>query len=279
MHVRRFADQIRSMRRCIVTTVATAALLGFVTAAAEAADPAVKCHSGKLKESAKYASCRLKAESKAILVGGAPNFSKCIAKFPAKFNSIETDAGPGICPSEGDGASIDARITSNADVIALLLSGTRYVDNGNWTVTDVETGLMWHKTDDAGGVADKDNTYTFAAAGGGTAPSGTMFTDFLDKLNGGLGPDTCFAGHCDWRIPTIDELQTILLEPVPCGTNPCIDQAVFGPQNASSYYWSFTTASGDARYALIFVSADGTSGVFEKYLPSTICARAVRGGS
>src|SRR5437773_1945670 len=39
-----------------------------------------------------------------------------------------------------------------------------YVDNGNGTITDVNTGLMWEKLSDDGTVHDKDNLYTRANA-------------------------------------------------------------------------------------------------------------------
>ena len=111
------------MHRSFVAHVATVALLGVVVASAEAADPTDKRHSGKLKESAKHASCRLKAESKAVLTATLPDFSKCVAKFPSKFNDIETNAGPGICPSEGDGSSINGWITRDSNDISTLLAG------------------------------------------------------------------------------------------------------------------------------------------------------------
>ena len=33
---------------------------------------------------------------------------------------------------------------------------TRFVDNGDGTITDLQTALMWQKQDEAGGLTDKD---------------------------------------------------------------------------------------------------------------------------
>jgi hypothetical protein len=36
-----------------------------------------------------------------------------------------------------------------------------YTDNGDGTITDNVTGLMWEKKSDDGGIHDKDNMYTW----------------------------------------------------------------------------------------------------------------------
>jgi Protein of unknown function (DUF1566) len=52
-------------------------------------------------------------------------------------------------------------------------------------------------------------------------------------------------GANDWRLPTLDELQTIVLDfpctnsSCSCGSNPCID-GTFGPTQSSDY-WSATS--------------------------------------
>src|SRR5262249_49342721 len=61
---------------------------------------------------------------------------------------------------------------------------------------------------------DVNDVYTWSATGGGTTPNGTVFTSFLGTLNNGTSFDYttingCFAGHCDWRLPTIVELSGI----------------------------------------------------------------------
>jgi hypothetical protein len=129
---------------------------------------------------------------------------------------------------------------------------TRYVDNGDGTVTDHQTGLQWEQKDNLDGVAnladphDADNTYTWNTTFGGTTPNGTAFTDFLGTLNNGTSSDGnttsgCFVGHCDWRLPAIEELAGLLDTFAPgCGLgSPCIE-SVFGP-TVASFYWSATT--------------------------------------
>jgi subtilisin family serine protease len=138
----------------------------------------------------------------------------------------------------------------------------RYLDNGDGTVTDTQTGLQWEKKTTTVGSGenytdphDVDNRYTWTDTSDGdeTNPDGTAFTDFLVKLN----TPPCFAGHCDWRLPKSGgrpdlgkpsgepaELESIVLAPYPCGTNPCIDP-IFGPTVAGwsvpAGYWSATT--------------------------------------
>ncbi len=93
--------------------------------------------------------------------------------------------------------------------------GTGYVDNGDGTVCDKSTGLIWEKkTSGTGGVHDVTNTYAWSGASYGTTNGrdGTLFTVFLAKLNseGTINYSSiCFANKCDWRIPTVIELKSI----------------------------------------------------------------------
>jgi len=116
----------------VLSMAAIAAL--FFASQAHAADPAVKCEAAKLKESAKYASCRLKAEAKGVQTATSPDFSKCEGKFTPKFTSLDTKFGMSVCPTEEDEASMNARITSDADDIAVLLSGGSVPECGNGVV-------------------------------------------------------------------------------------------------------------------------------------------------
>lgn len=149
-------------------------------------------------------------------------------------------------------------------------TGPRFVDNGDGTVFDLETALIWEKkTGNAGGTGVQcvtsvacpdphraENLYTWST-GGSSNPSGTAYTTFLAQLNGSGG----FAGHTDWRLPTSEELQTILVEPFECGLSPCIDITTFGP-TASEYYWTSSTWSEHPSEAYIVNFTNGyvTSG-------------------
>jgi len=116
---------IKSFMSIVFTCTAAAT---FVAGTALAADPAVKCESGKLKESSKYSACRLKADAKAVTKGITADYAKCEAKFADKWTKAENKAGAGNCPSEGDQVSMDARITTDVAEVATLLAGGSVTD-------------------------------------------------------------------------------------------------------------------------------------------------------
>ncbi len=125
--------------------------------------------------------------------------------------------------------------------------GTRFTStDSGLTVTDGLTGLVWEEKTNLDGIAnygnpqDADNPYSWSTAGP-SKEDGTAFTSFLETINGGGG----FAGANGWRLPTLAELQTIVLDfpctktSCSCSANPCID-STFGPTLAYSY-WSATS--------------------------------------
>jgi hypothetical protein len=186
----------------------------------------------------------------------------------------------------GTGAGVP---TCTAPNIYLVISGgeltcqPQYVDNGDGTVTDNRTGLMWEKKSAAGtgDVHDVNNQYTWSKAAPYVNPDGTLYTAFLATLNldaSATGMGTCFANHCDWRIPKFVELQSILSAPYPCGVSPCIDQTIFGPTNGSGFggYWSSSSLAVDsgAAWSVSYFNGSTNNGSKSNFN----YARAVRGG-
>lgn len=240
----------RSLPRLVATALVAAALL-VAARPAPAADPEAVCLKGRYDAAAKHSACQQKVMAKYF--GGASlddtlqaAFSKCRAKYTATWAKLRARAS-------GTGVHCD---------------NDRYDTDTSGIVIDRLTGLQWEQKTDDGTVHDKDNQYTW---GNQSVANGPVFTSFLATLNGG----GCFAEHCDWRLPTVYELQTILQEPFPCPAAPCIDEVVFGPTWA--FYWSAMPIAGNPAitWSVNFfnggrVSFDATN--------ATYLARAVRGG-
>ena len=152
----------------------------------------------------------------------------------------------------------------------------KYRDNGDGTVTDENTKLMWEKKDQAsGGLHNWNNTYPWegtcsnssttlcgtdadCSSGGICNVSGGKMTIFQWVAQ--LNTPSCFAHHCDWRIPNVKELQSIVdyetyLPPVDAAfNNNCtLGCTVDGANNtrecsctqsagpSKGYYWSGST--------------------------------------
>ena len=134
-------------------------------------------------------------------------------------------------------------------------SAGRFVDNGDGTVTDSCTGLMWQKN-----TADVD--------GNGTVTEGTDTTSWCNAI--AYCEDLVFAGHDDWRLPNLRELQSL----VDYGRfSPSIDP-VFGA--FSSAYWSSTSdAEIPADAWFVHFSVGIVDNVFDK-ADGRLHVRAVR---
>ncbi len=151
-----------------------------------------------------------------------------------------------------------------------------YIDNGDGTITDNNTGLMWEKLSADGSIHDFNTTYTWQDA----------FSVKIVTLNGGGG----FAGHTDWRLPNRRELESIVnlegyqpaMHPIffaPCSAGcsfPTCSCTQSGFYNASFYYSSSTNVSG-AQNAWGVVFYDGYVHAVPK--AGAYYVRAVRGGS
>jgi len=143
-----------------------------------------------------------------------------------------------------------------------------------------------------------NNRYQWSSAG--AAPDGNAYTDFLATLNAGS-----FAGHADWRLPFILEVQSIPVgsgvetvanadppdpnsgqnatgQATTCAGPPCIDPgfAAVGGPTASSHYWSASSFATNPNFAWFAYFLNGK--VFSLNASNKtlgLFVRAVRAGS
>ena len=147
-----------------------------------------------------------------------------------------------------------------------------YTDNLDGTITDNNTGLMWEKLSNDATVHDKDTVYLWEDA----------FAVKVAMLN-----SSSFAGHADWRLPNINELQSLANYGA---QNPAVDPlfntacpggcdvtACSCTKTGFAFYWSSTTAESapSSAWGVQFSPGDIHTG---SKVPGDF-VRAVRGGS
>jgi hypothetical protein len=108
------------------------------------------------------------------------------------------------------------------------LWGAPYTDNGNGTVTDSATGLIWQQC--------PPNLSTIGCGGS------MMTYTWVDAISYCEG--LSLGGRSDWRLPNVNELRSIL--DITKVSSPLIDSIAFPNallNSPTTYYWSSTTVN------------------------------------
>lgn len=183
------------------------------------------------------------------------------------------------------GGAIVQRVITGLLLILLMLTGesqaqtcsssippttptSRFTDNGDGTVTDSATGLMWKQCSEG---------QTTAGAGGcsGTASAFTwqQALQRAQQVNAGAAGQP--LGYADWRVPNIKEL--ISLVERAC-TSPAINIGLFPPVPTSEAFgfWSASPQADFLGAAWVMFIGLGESGYDNESVGNYV--RLVRGG-
>lgn len=133
---------------------------------------------------------------------------------------------------------------------------SRFLDNGNGTITDIGTNLMWQKCQlgTEGENCQNDN------------PS--IRFNWQEALE--VASMNSFAGYDDWRLPNVKELRSIVEQRC---FNPAINSIYF-PNTFGSNFMSASPDDNSESYVWRVSFFDGTSGRNFRY--STSYVRLVR---
>lgn len=146
---------------------------------------------------------------------------------------------------------IDSYYKSNSHYVRAVRGGQAGLSdslaiNGDGTVTDTSTGLMWQQETAAEMAWESAISYC---------------------------EDLSLAGYSDWRLPNINEVRSLV--DYSKYYNPAIDISSF-PDTVSSSYWSSTTFPNYSNRAWLVVFVSGY--IVENAKSSSYYLRAVRGG-
>lgn len=232
-----------------------------------AADPQLACQQRKLMAQGKLEACLTRSAAR-VLGGKADSSATCRQKFQdalAKADSKASAAG----------------------------TSCRFLDNGDGTLSDLNTGLMWEQKDttscnEVGGLKLRcyGRAWNWMTSLDPIGLTGNLATVLLHRTSHPTfleNEAACLAGHCDWRVPTVEEVRAIL-DP-DCSDGWCLDP-LFGPRwddpsaggAPPKRMWTRTTWSDLTIQAFLADLTTGEIGVFVQTKTGSARVHLVRGG-
>lgn len=133
-----------------------------------------------------------------------------------------------------------------ADVAQQSTPTTRFQDNGDGTVTDVELKLMWTRCSVGqtwnGKICDgQASTHTWDSASQAASDVNSSGTYFYN----------------DWRLPQLKEIATLIERRC---SNPRVNLSVF-PNTPAGIFWSSTQRPGTGEVQRVYALSFGDDGV------------------
>ncbi|MBI5756026.1 MAG: SBBP repeat-containing protein [Nitrospirae bacterium] len=157
-------------------------------------------------------------------------FSFPPAELPRTGQTICYDSAGAVIPCAGTGQ--DGEVQAG-----MPWPDPRFTDNGDGTVTDNLTGLMWTKDANLGSIG-----FT----------SWWVALDYVARMNAGVNPN---FGYTDWRLPNINELKSLIgaeRSPALPASNPFTNVVCNGHRSSTSLgtniCWNADVFSGAVSY-------------------------------
>ncbi len=157
--------------------------------------------------------------------------------------------------------SVTSTTWATCTTIPSSTSDSQLVDDGDGTVTDTATSLIWRQCSEgqANDTSCTGNALTY------TWQQALQIPQTLNTSGG-------FAGHTDWRLPNLKELRSIVEEAC---YSPSINSTRF-PNTPSSGFWSASAFAAFSSYAWSVDFGHGNS--HDGYRSNFRPVRLVRGG-
>ena len=130
------------------------------------------------------------------------------------------------CPGTGQDGDIQAGVA---------WPSPRFTDNGDGTVTDNLTGLMWLKDANCFGYKPWQSALD-------------AVTDF-NANPGNYSAEDYAASYSGWRLPNVNELESLVNAEEACPATWLNNQGFANVQSYYYYYWSSTTRANNTNYA------------------------------